>query len=236
MPLLGGGIFFYILAAVLPAVILMRYIYKKDKVEKEPGRLLLQLFFLGFLAAFASMILEAVGQEILDLALPQQSVAHIIVLAFIVVAASEEGMKLLFCWMRTRHDPNFDCRFDGIVYMVFTSLGFAAIENIIYVFSYGISVAPMRALLSVPAHMGFAVVGGALYGRAKQHHLAGETFRSRLLVLCSFLSSVLLHGFYDACAMIGSVRATAVFYVFVVLMYIFIILLIRDESRTDRYF
>ena len=85
---------------------------------------------------------------------------HIILLAFLVVAAVEEGSKFFFLYRRTWHDPNFNFRYDAIVYAVFVSLGFAAFENVKYVFNYGLSVALPRAILAIPGHMGFAVFMG----------------------------------------------------------------------------
>ncbi len=93
--------------------------------------------------------------------------AYTILLAFLVVAVVEEGTKFVFLKLRTWRDPNFNFRFDGIVYAVFVSLGFAAFENINYVLGYGLTVALPRAVLAIPAHMGFAVFMGLFYGRGK---------------------------------------------------------------------
>ena len=125
----------YILAAVLPAVFLLRYIYKHDTVEKEPPGLLLSLLLMGVLAALASIVLEVIGQKILDANISQDDPYYNIILAFVVVAAVEEGTKFFFLKRRTWNNPNFNYRFDGIVYAVFVSLGFAAFENIKYVFN-----------------------------------------------------------------------------------------------------
>ena len=151
----------YVGAAVLPAIILMRYIYNQDSIEKEPGYLLKKLFVGGIWAALASILLETIGTTLLNAWIPDaDSPAYKIVLAFLVVAVAEEGTKYFFLRRRSWNDPNFDFRFDGIVYAVFVSLGFAAFENISYVFSYGLGVSIPRAFLSIPGHMGFAVVMG----------------------------------------------------------------------------
>ena len=157
----------YILAAVLPAIILLRYIYKHDTVEKEPPGLLLTLLFMGVLAALCATVLEAIFQTVLDLLVDPGSPVYTILLAFLVVAVVEEGTKFWLLKRRTWYHPAFNYRFDGIVYAVFVSLGFAAYENITYVLRYGLSVALPRALLAVPGHAAFAVVMGAFYGRAR---------------------------------------------------------------------
>ena len=226
----------YVLAAIIPALFLMRYIYRKDTVEKEPAGLLVSLFFLGFLAAVLSMLLEGIGETILNISFPEAGGFHYtLILAFVVVAAVEEGTKFFLCYRKTWNNPNFDCRFDGIVYMVFTSLGFAAIENVLYVFQYGLGVALPRAVLSVPGHMGFAVVAGTFYGRAKACDLRGLSAQKSSNLTTAYLTAVFLHGFYDTCAMLQTSLSSVVFFCFVIIMYIIIIRLIKKESQSDDY-
>ena len=223
----------YILAAVLPAFYLMRRVQRLDTIEKEPPGLLLILTLLGVAAALVSIVLEGVGEKLLSVFLDRTSPAYTLILAFLVVAAVEEGTKFFFLRLRTWRDPNFDYRFDGVVYAVFVSLGFAAFENISYVSGYGLSVAVPRAILAIPGHMGFAVFMGVFYGRAKQCENRGDQRGKNLNLFLGYLIAVLLHGFYDACAMIGSVLSTVLFVLFVMLMYFIVIRLIRRESRTD---
>ena len=137
-------------AALLPAIYLMRYIYRKDTVEKEPPMLLMSLLIYGVIAALISIILENIGTKVLDSLMDQSTVGYTLVLAFAVVAVVEEGAKFAMLKRRTWNDMNFNYRFDGIVYAVFVSLGFAAFENIGNVLGYGLSVAPARALLAIP--------------------------------------------------------------------------------------
>lgn len=223
----------YILAAVLPAVLLLRYIYRQDTVEKEPPGLLLTLLLLGVAAALASGILERLAQTVLNMLVDPGSPAYTILLAFLVVALVEEGSKFYLLKRRTWAHPAFNYRFDGIVYAVFVSLGFAAFENIQYVLHYGLSVALPRALLAVPGHMSFAVYMGLFYGRAKLCENCGdESGRQRNLAV-GYLSAVLLHGIYDSCAMIGSMLSMVLFIVFILLMYRGVYRLLKRESATD---
>ena len=224
----------YVLAAVLPAFFLLRYIYRKDTIEKEPGYLLWQLLLGGVLAALASIVLETLGSAILNNTVDQRDPKYYIIMAFLVVAAVEEGTKLFFLKRRSWRDPNFNYMFDGLVYSVFVSLGFAAFENIKYVFNYGLSVAVPRALLAIPGHMGFAVFMGIFYGRAKLAESRGNDFGAKSNLLAGYLSAVFLHGFYDSCCMIGTRLSTAIFVGFVVLMYIVVFRLIKKASWEDR--
>lgn len=223
----------YVLAAVLPAIFLMRYVYRQDQIEPEPVGLLASLVWKGVLAALAAIVLESLGQMVLDGQVSQDNPNYVYYLAFLVVAAVEEGTKLFFLYRRTWKEPDFNYRFDAIVYAVFVSLGFAAFENVKYVFSYGLSVALPRAILAVPGHMGFAVFMGIFYGRAKRCTDWGNRFGCKVNLVLSYLFPVALHGVYDSCCMAGTGRSTAVFVIFVLVMYLLVFRLIRHESRTD---
>ena len=223
----------YVLAAVLPAIFLMRYVYRQDQIEPEPVGLLASLVWKGVLAALAAIVLESLGQMVLDGQVSQDNPNYVYYLAFLVVAAVEEGTKLFFLYRRTWKEPDFNYRFDAIVYAVFVSLGFAAFENVKYVFSYGLSVALPRAILAVPGHMGFAVFMGIFYGRAKRCADWGNRFGCKANLVLSYLLPVALHGVYDSCCMTGTGRSTAVFVIFVLVMYLLVFRMIRHESRTD---
>jgi len=223
----------YILAAVLPAFFLLRYIYRQDKVEKEPMGLLVKLLLMGVLSALCSIILERIGQRILNLVVQPGTVAHTVLLAFVVVAMVEEGTKFYFLKRRTWNDWNFNYRFDGIVYAVFVSLGFAAYENIRYVMSYGLSVALPRAVSAIPGHMSFAVFMGLFYGRAKVCHSWGDERGCRRNLRRAYVSAVLMHGFYDACAMLGTTAAMITFLVFVAVLFLSVVRIVKRESQRD---
>lgn len=228
-------ILLYAIAAFLPAILLLRYIYKQDSFEKEPGYLLWQLLLLGALAGFLSMILESVGDALINRSsLDPNSLTYQIVYYFCVVGMVEEGTKYILMASRTWRDPNFDFRFDGIVYAVFTSLGFAAMENLLYVINYGLSVAPSRALLSIPGHMAFAVLFGAFYGRAKLQHDLGHTGRQATDIIIGYVLAVCLHGTYDTCASLGDTTSTLVFIAVIVIVYILCFLVVKKEARADR--
>ena len=221
-------------AALLPAIYLMRYIYRKDTVEKEPGSLLGLLCVMGVIAGLLSIILETVGTNILNATkISPDTPAYGIAMAFLVVAAVEEGTKYFLMKKVTWRNPNFNYRFDAVVYTVFTSLGFAGFENVLYVFQYGLSVAIPRAILSIPGHMAFAVVMGVFYGRAKLAQRYGEDGTCRRALRSAYLWAVVLHGFYDACLMVGTGFSTLLFLIYVIVMYVSIFRLVKKESLSD---
>lgn len=223
----------YILAAVLPAAFLLRYIYRHDTVEKEPPGLLVLLLLMGVVAAVCSGFLESLAESFLTLLVRSSSPIYTVLLAFLVVAVIEEGMKFLLLKRCTWNHPAFNYRFDGIVYAVFVSLGFAAFENIQYVLHYGLSVALPRALLAVPGHMAFAVYMGLFYGRAKRSRGWGDIAGVRRNLRRGYLWAVFLHGFYDSCAMMGTIQATVIFVIFVVVVYVRAYRLLKRESLLD---
>ncbi len=223
----------YIAAALGPAAILMYYVYKKDRIEKEPLDLLGKLIFGGCLAAVLSGVLEQGGITILDKFVEPSHPFYVILLAFLIVAVVEEGTKYFFLKRRTWRSEHFNYCFDGIVYAVFVSLGFAGLENIGYVLGYGLSVAPMRAFLSIPAHMGFSVFMGYFYGRGKRLELMGYSGKARVERIIGYLLAVFLHGFYDTCAMMGTELASTIFFIFVVIVDIAVIYTIHRGSKED---
>lgn len=224
----------YVLAAIVPAVFLMRYVYRQDRIEREPAYLLGNLAWRGVLAALISIVLEMLAKAVLDSLVAPTNPHYVVLLAFLTVAAVEEGAKYVFLYRRTWNEPNFNFRYDAIVYAVFVSLGFAAFENITYIFNYGLSVAFSRAILAIPGHMGFAVFMGVFYGRARLRASYGDRLGCRINLALGYLTAVLLHGVYDTCCMTGTRLSMLVFVAFVISMYIAVFLLIRHESRTDK--
>ena len=223
----------YLGAALLPAWLLLRYVYRHDTIEKEPTNLLVTLLLMGCLAALCSGVLEAIADYLLRIVVAPGSPIYVILLAFLVVAAVEEGTKLFFLKLRSWKHPAFNYRFDGLVYAVFVSLGFAALENVQYVNTFGLSVALPRALLAVPGHLSFSIFMGVYYGQARLQKNLGDDAGARRSLRKGYLIAVFLHGFYDACAMLGTELASIIFLVFVVLMFCLAFRALKRESAGD---
>lgn len=223
-------------AALIPVVFLMRYIYKQDRLEPEPQWLLRSLLMGGVISAFPAIVLEQLVSMVLDLTVNPHSIAYPILQAFLVAAAVEEGVKLFFLKRRSWQEPNFNYWFDGVVYAVAVSLGFAGFENILYVFRGGLQVALMRAVLSVPAHMCFGVVMGLRYSRARFWAVQGRMDRAKMALCSCYVLPMLLHGAFDACLMIGTNVTMVLFWVLVVLMYVWVWHNVRTNAAMDRPF
>lgn len=183
-------------AALLPPVCVLLFVYRLDKLEKEPVSLLIRLFFRGVIAVLPIIALELVGQMIAQ-SLGYSQQFQLFLLYFIIPGFVEEGVKYWTLKRNTWYEPNFDSRFDAIVYAAFISLGFAAVENVNYVLSTGLTTAIVRAVLAIPGHMAFAVIMGHYYAKAKQAELSGNPYTARKYSKRAWLYAAILHGLYD---------------------------------------
>ncbi|WP_461532317.1 PrsW family intramembrane metalloprotease [Sinomicrobium sp.] len=191
-----------ILAALAPIVAIVLYIYIKDKYEKEPIGLLLRCFLLG---AIASVIITLLLSRIFDFLLPlpdNNSVIQMFLKAFVVVGLTEEFSKYLIVRYYIQPKRDFNETFDGIVYAVMVSMGFAATENLLYVMSSGHQTALLRAFTAVPAHACFGILMGYFMGKAK------FSKNRTALNLCGLLLAALFHGAYDFFLFISFIPGT----------------------------
>ena len=224
-------------AALIPAIVLLVMIYLHDKIEKEPiGLLALLLLVGGGLSVVFAVIGEGILQSVLNRFVSPygQEILYNVLMAFIVVACVEEGGKLLFLKLFSWKSPHFNFVFDAVVYSAFVSLGFAAIENVKYVFAYGMEVAIARAITAVPAHLSFSILMGVFYGRAKLCQVYGSQALTKKNMILAYVAPVFFHGFYDACCMIQNGITTWLFLLFVIVMYIIVFRLLRKASKYDR--
>lgn len=232
--------FFYtnpilIVAALIPAIILLIWVYKADKLDKEPPLLLFSLVLYGIIATVLAMVAERVGSWLLDLFLEEGSLAYQAIFYFVIVAFSEEGAKYLLLKRRTWNSPAFNCQFDGVVYAVFVSLGFALWENIGYVTMYGLGTALVRAVTAVPGHACFGVFMGAWYGLSKRYQGLGHEGVSKLCRALALLFSAFLHGCYDFIAALENPHYGWAFAAFVAILFVVALFLVRKMSKHDRY-
>ena len=200
-----------ILIALAPVFIIAFYIYYRDKYEKEPAGQLFRALLAGvlicipvsFIEYFLSMFSKMFGMY--------SSAWN----AFVVAALTEEGFKFLALYILFWKNKYFNEKFDGLVYAVFISLGFAGLENILYVLNGGVTVGWTRAITAVPSHALDGIIMGYYFGLARFI----PAFRSRYLRL-SFFMPFLLHGMYDFIIMSGHPVLLYCFIPFIVYMWI----------------
>ncbi len=180
-----------ILFALAPVFVIILYIYFKDKYEKEPKKLLLISFLLG---GIVSIIITTLIYAVFNVVLPLTnalSVFQQFIQAFFVVGFTEELSKYLIVLWYAQTKKEFNEPFDGIVYAVMVSMGFAATENIFYVLESGASTALVRAFTAIPAHATFGILMGYFMGKAK---FSNNRVKLNLIGL---LLAILFHGSYD---------------------------------------
>ena len=171
--------------SILPVVLLMIYINRQDKYEKEPPGLLILTFLCGMLAIPMTLVMVGVT----NIVFYSDSVFYS---AFIEAGFPEELSKFIILFLLVWWNKNFNEHMDGIVYATFVSLGFACIENILYVFGSGFGTGIMRAIISVPGHFLFGVLMGYFLSLAKFNE--NNKF---FYILLSFLVPACVHGLFD---------------------------------------
>lgn len=185
-----------LLTALLPIVILVYYIYHKDKKSPEPTGQLVKAFLFGILSVPVSFCLSIPFGIIGLYPIEVTSILGSISTAFFGAAIPEEIAKFFMLWLLLRKNSYFDEKMDGIVYAVFVSLGFAALENMMYLFSNEevyLSVGIARAIFAVPGHFCFGILMGYYYSLAKLYPKTSTKNKALILV-----APILVHGLYDS--------------------------------------
>lgn len=218
--------------AVLPGLYLMKMVYDLDKIEKEPVNLLRRLFFWGVFSLMPVVFFEGMADSILKAFFTPKTTLYNIVEFFLGVALIEEGFKYYFLKKYTWNHPAFDYRFDAVVYSVCVSMGFAVIENILYVFEHGLEVGIMRAFTSIPGHGMFAIYMGVYYGLAKLYEKRGQLSKVSGELRKALWVPILLHGFYDFCLADGA-EMVGTFFLFITIMYYRTYKNLRQFARED---
>lgn len=200
------NIYFIGFLAILPVIGVLYYVNAKD-VVKEPRYLLRNLFIYGCLSSISVYFLEL----FLNFFFPVDGVtdfAQMFLNVFLGIALVEEGMKLSGVLLIAMKNGEFDCRYDAIVYCVYSSLGFAFIENFLYILGSiadgdVITTVIGRAIFSIPGHAMFGAMMGYFVGLAKEAKIkkSGSYF---LYLILSLAMPMLVHTVYDWALMMSS--------------------------------
>lgn len=177
--------------SIAPGIAISLYIIFKDSYNREPRRHLLVCFLLGVLSTVIAAVIESAAMALTGWTMPE-SLLRTAIEAFLCVALVEEWAKYAMVKAYAYRKPEFDEPFDGIVYSVMVAMGFATLENILYVMEHGMGTAIMRMFLSVPAHACFGIVMGYYLGLARF-----QAGRERSNIRLGLLLATLFHGFFD---------------------------------------
>ncbi len=192
-------------------MVILFYVYFRDKYEKEPLALLLKAILSGALIVLPVIVVEKLMGALNPFEInPFQGFWN----AFLVAGFSEELFKFIALYLLIWKNPNFNEKFDGIVYAVFISLGFAAVENVLYVSQGGVEVGLTRAWSAVPAHAIFGITMGYYFGIAHMYPELKKSFLWKALLI-----PILFHGVYDFILMAGIPALLSLFLPFVIFLY-----------------
>jgi protease PrsW len=176
--------------AFAPGLAIILYIYLKDIHEREPLGLLLISFFYGVASVLITLTLSWPLDALLSFR--DDDVMDQFANAFFKVAFIEELSKFIFIRFILYYNKNFNEPYDGIIYAVMVGMGFATLENIVYVFQYGVGTGILRMFTAVPAHATFAILMGYFLGKAKFTHRREISYSIGALGVAT-----LFHGAYD---------------------------------------
>lgn len=189
--------------SIAPGIAISLYFFFKDEYNREPRKHVIISFFLGMVSAMMAGLIES-GLLSITGEHGESSILFTVLKAFLIVGLTEEWSKYVMVKKYAFHKPEFDEPFDGIVYSVMVSMGFATLENILYVMEHGLATAIMRMFLSVPAHASFAVLMGYYLGMAKFKHIEKRSYLWRGVLAATFF-----HGCFDFFLFLQENRLTA---------------------------
>ena len=184
--------------AIAPGIAICLFIYFKDKYNKEPLGLLILSFFMGVLSIIPAVIIQIALTKPVE-HIMGKGMLYTAVFSYLIVALGEEGSKFLALRFIPYRRKAFDDPFDGIVYAVVVSMGFATLENILYVMDHGFATGILRMFLSVPAHATFGVLMGYHVGLARF-----DPANKRKYMFLAIFWPVVFHGTFDFLLFVGN--------------------------------
>ena len=213
-----------ILLALLPVAAILFFIYRHDH-DPEPIRTICFAFLWGCVSVVPALL----GEWVVDIEDPFLNATFGI--AFVEEAA-KLAMLMLYIWKHA----DFNDSFDAIVYSVTVSLGFAAVENIMYVINGGLDVAILRALFSIPGHATFAILMGYNFAKAKTHFYYGRRQQQYTYLALALMVPTLAHGIYDFLAMTAQDHEERIMLLlgFVGVIDIICIIMVRIAAKNDK--
>ena len=203
------------LLAIVPILIGMFWIRSKDRYCREPLIHLIKFFLIG---AFLSVIIILLENLLMKFNV-FEGYSELIYVSFVVAGLVEEGVKALILIPALIKEKHFTEKLDGIIYSVFLAL-FATIENMVYIFSesrnLALQVGINRAVISIPAHVMFAITMGYYISKYK---FEGNKNKRREYLFMAVLIPILLHGVFDFILMIEYRWAIILLIVYVIILW-----------------
>lgn len=221
--------------SLLPVLLIGAYIYKKDK-NKEPKEIIKKLLIGGVFSVIIVVIVTSVLGNFIDIYAKEYNNLNnleLVIYCYIVVALTEESSKIFMLYKIGYKSKYYDEPYDMLLYGGFIGLGFAALENILYVVSEGVITAIVRAFTAVPFHAMLGVIMGYYLNRYHQTN-------NKTNIILSLLIPVLLHGTYDYYAISSQLQNTNYFLNIAVIIggllvvLIFVVKILNSTSKESK--
>ena len=226
-----------IIASLLPVVIIIAIIYNQGEIKKQPLWILGLLFMGGILSwIMVRYISKYLGNDIYK---SQVEISKnlgnkgFFLVSFGIIALIEEISKYIVIAIMCFKNKYFKNPYDAIMYSVCISLGFAFVENIMYINNFGVNVAISRAIFSIPAHASFGIIMGYYLGISKLCMDNKNNSYSALTRYCAFFIPFVFHGFYDFLLNFDTNTIYIVFLIYIIIMYAFVIFLLFRLKKVD---
>lgn len=224
-----------LIIAILPVILLCIYIFIKD-YNKEPFNMLAITILCGALSVIPTLACELFLGSRFNL--HSENLFELFFIILFCIAIIEEFFKWLVIYTISFNNKEMDEAFDGIVYAVFSSLGFALVENILYVMEGGIGTGIMRAIISIPGHASYGVIMGYFISQAKLAKVNGDRKKAVRNLLLSISVPTIIHAVYDFLLSTPQEQFQTiyvyVFLVFILSLYTFCIELINKMAGKER--
>ena len=231
---------FLLSLCVIPSLLIIWYIYIKDKSEKEPFYLIIILFIGGIISCLISILISLISKQYipyLNMSYHNMNIFEIIFKVLIVITLSEEVTKWIINYITIWRNKNFKHIYDPIIYSTCTALGFATFENIIYVSTFqnhGIMVAIMRGLISIPSHAVFGIYSGYYLGIAKNAYFSNKKNKVIKYKILSLILPILLHFTFDILLVKTNGIKYGIFVIFLTILYINAYNIIQKLSNVSK--
>lgn len=233
--------------AVLPTFVIFAIVLKNARSAREPFKKIAKVFGISVASTILAMILEVIGElvvaEIFEAAgADPQSVLGVLIDCFFVIAAVEEGCKYFSFKLMIFHDRAFDNTYDGVIYGAASALGFATLENILYVVGGGLGIGLLRAVLSVPLHACTGIFMGYYFGISK-YKKYNDISHDKDPQRRAYLIAVAIHALYDFFLMADGATDSPKDFIYIgmaavlvitVIVYLIMIFTIKRARREDQ--
>jgi len=216
------------LLSILPCVLWLWYFSSRSRYKRPAIGVLGLTFFLGGLATIPALLLNLQGQSLINELFGRSPLSRILVL-FLVVGPVEELLKLLVVYFYAYRRPEFDEMLDGVIYSAAAALGFAAVENIVYLAEADDArLVLLRGPLSNPGHALFSAIWGLALSRAKA--MPNLTNARLPIIVKGWLYASILHAIFDT-LLVFSARWSIIFFAILVGVMVALFFWVRTQIK-----